>query len=297
MRSDSTIFSLCAWLFLPTTQSESQLQSRNENLWESEPFYLQYYKHDQNHRQMKQSELHGLLARLKHQRVLEGLLKVLPCTNQRTLQAQSGWQATQKRKLYPCSIIHENVIQIRLKIVRDRKQHKEQLKAFEILRSNYQSLNQWWASGWTSDEQRACQSNAHSWKRSPHIRRKGWSMKVWKQEMKQKCRKKTKICFLITRFYTNTNNYTTKWNLHYYTTGDLRKTKSQKHKKTRWERWTHRQNQSKGWIALNGLSLLREGANQCHKHSHVESVREYSQKIQHDERTACIRSHRCLNEG
>lgn len=242
---------------------------------------------------MKQSELHGLYARLKHQRVLEGLLKVLPCTNQRTLQAQSGRQTSSKRKLYPCSIIHENVIQIRLKIVRDRKQHKEQLKAFEILRSNYQSLNQWWASGWTSDEQRACQSNAHSWKRSSHIRRKGWSMKVWKQDMKQKCRKKTKICFF--EFYTRF--YTTNWNLHYYTTGDLRKTKSQKHKKTRWERWTHRQNQSKSWIALNGLPLLREGANQCNEYQNKQSFSEYSTKIQHDERTACIRSHRRLNEG
>ena len=118
------------------------------------------------------------------------------------------------------------------------------------------------------------------------------------REHKRTKRKHTKTICFFTRFYTNTNNYTNNWNLHYYTTtGDLRKTKSQKHKKTRWERWTHRQNQSKGWIALNGLSLLRERANQRNEHSHVESVREYSQKIQHDERTACIRSHRRLNEG
>ena len=118
------------------------------------------------------------------------------------------------------------------------------------------------------------------------------------REHKRTKRKHTKTICFFTRFYTNTNNYTTNWNLHYYTTtGDLRKTKSQKHKKTRWERWTHRQNQSKGWIALNGLSLLREGANQCNEYQNKQSFSEYSTKIQHDERTACIRSHRRLNEG
>ena len=134
-------FFVCAWLSLPTLESQLIVKAKSLRVWTFISITLQ--AHDQNHRQMKQSELHGLHARLKNQRVLEGLLKVLPCTNRRTLQAQSGWQATQKRRLYPCWIANEKLIQIRLRVAQDCKQNQGRWETFAVLRSNNQLRNQW----------------------------------------------------------------------------------------------------------------------------------------------------------